>query len=112
MVSSFLPGPQHVLKLYATRLHVGLCASGPQNSRGGQAALRFPHPTARITALTAVPPSDVAKLILYAAVNVRGIFVANRLQFTDMVKALEMGCAKPIIDKVRSFTSAAGVDFD
>ncbi|KAM0749310.1 alcohol dehydrogenase [Meredithblackwellia eburnea MCA 4105] len=50
---------------------------------------------------------DVAKLILYAAVNVRGVFVANRLQFTDMVKAMEMSAARPIIDKVFKFEELA-----
>lgn len=44
--------------------------------------------------------ADIAKLILYSAVNVRGVFLCNKLQFVDMLKAMEMSGAKPIIDSV------------
>lgn len=47
---------------------------------------------------------DIAKLILYSAANVRGVFICNREQFKTMNRALEVGGVKPIIDKVRFST--------
>ncbi|OCF36059.1 alcohol dehydrogenase [Kwoniella heveanensis CBS 569] len=46
---------------------------------------------------------DLAKTILYSAANVRGVFVCNREDYKTMVSALEVGEAKPIIDKVFKF---------
>lgn len=43
---------------------------------------------------------DLAKLILYSAASVRGVFVCNREEFKQMNRALEVGGVKPIIDKV------------
>jgi hypothetical protein len=43
---------------------------------------------------------DIAKMILYSAANVRGVFICNREQFKTMNRALEVGGVKPIIDKV------------
>jgi hypothetical protein len=43
---------------------------------------------------------DLAKTILYSAANVRGVFVCNREEFKQCCAALEVGGAKPIIDKV------------
>lgn len=45
---------------------------------------------------------DIAKLILYSAANVRGVFICNREQFKTMNRALEVGGVKPIIDVVSS----------
>jgi hypothetical protein len=42
---------------------------------------------------------DIAKLILYSAASVRGVFICNREQFKTMNRALEVGGVKPIIDK-------------
>jgi D-arabinose 1-dehydrogenase-like Zn-dependent alcohol dehydrogenase len=44
--------------------------------------------------------TDIAKTILYSAASVRGVFVANREEFKQMVSALETGGVEPIIDKV------------
>ncbi|WWD03159.1 hypothetical protein V865_001206 [Kwoniella europaea PYCC6329] len=46
---------------------------------------------------------DIAKVILYSAANVRGVFVCNREDFKTAVSALELGGVKPIIDKVFKF---------
>nr|XP_018262692.1 alcohol dehydrogenase [Kwoniella dejecticola CBS 10117]OBR84850.1 alcohol dehydrogenase [Kwoniella dejecticola CBS 10117] len=46
---------------------------------------------------------DLAKVILYSAANVRGVFVCNREDFKTAVSALELGGVKPIIDKVFKF---------
>lgn len=43
---------------------------------------------------------DLAKLILYSAASVRGIFLCNREQFKQLNRALESGGVRPIIDKV------------
>ncbi|KAK4700737.1 hypothetical protein P7C70_g5507, partial [Phenoliferia sp. Uapishka_3] len=47
--------------------------------------------------------TDVAKLILYSAVNVRGVFCANSTQVKEMVQAMEVVSARPIIDSVFKF---------
>ena len=49
----------------------------------------------------AVAEEDLAKVILYSAVNVRGVFVANRTEVEALTRALEFSRIKPIIDKVR-----------
>ncbi|WRT68120.1 uncharacterized protein IL334_005095 [Kwoniella shivajii] len=46
---------------------------------------------------------DLAKVILYSAANVRGVFVCNREDFKTAASALEIGGVKPIIDKVFKF---------
>ncbi|ORY35335.1 putative alcohol dehydrogenase [Naematelia encephala] len=46
---------------------------------------------------------DLAKTILYSAANVRGVFVCNREEFRQMVRALESGCVKPIIGETFKF---------
>lgn len=43
---------------------------------------------------------DLAKVILYSAASVRGVFVCNREDLKTMVSALETGGVKPVIDKV------------
>lgn len=43
---------------------------------------------------------DIAKLILYSAANVRGVFPCNKNEYKRMIRALEIGGVKPIIDKV------------
>lgn len=43
---------------------------------------------------------DLAKMILYSAANVRGVFVCNREEFKRMSSALEIAGVHPIIDKV------------
>jgi NADPH:quinone reductase-like Zn-dependent oxidoreductase len=47
--------------------------------------------------------NDLAKTILYSSVNVRGIFVCNREDLKEMIKALEYGGVHPIIDKTFPF---------
>ncbi|GFZ49308.1 hypothetical protein JCM24511_07428 [Saitozyma sp. JCM 24511] len=46
---------------------------------------------------------DLAKTILYSAASVRGVFVCNREEFKQCCAALEVGGAKPIIDKTFKF---------
>ena len=43
---------------------------------------------------------DLAKIILYSAANVRGVFVCNREEFKRMSSALEIAGVHPIVDKV------------
>lgn len=43
---------------------------------------------------------DIAKLILYSAAYVRGVFPCNRNEYKRMIRALEIGGVKPVIDKV------------
>lgn len=43
---------------------------------------------------------DLAKMILYSAANVRGVFVCNREEYKQMIRALDVGGVKPIVDKV------------
>ncbi len=46
---------------------------------------------------------DLAKMILYSAANVRGVFVCNREDYKQMCRALDVGGVKPIVDKVGHF---------
>lgn len=46
---------------------------------------------------------DLAKMLLYGAVNARGNFVGNKVQFEKMNRALETGGVIPLVDKVFEF---------
>ncbi|KAJ9121225.1 hypothetical protein QFC24_004900 [Naganishia onofrii] len=50
-----------------------------------------------------IKEEDLAKTLLYSAVNARGNFVGNKQQFMDMNRAFEIGGVRPVVDKVFEF---------
>jgi hypothetical protein len=55
---------------------------------------------------------DIAKLILYSAAYVRGVFPCNKFEYKRMIRALEIGGVKPVIDKVSFQLSTVGIKAD